>query len=425
VNAFLACALGVASLALQAVQGEPSKPIEVASQGGHFVAHLGKAAGQERVADAIARWRLEVTDADGRPQWTAVHPAPQASQRFLLSEDGAWFVVLAQDWSDSRPIVSIRSATGEPTPIFGGELDIARDALRTAEPPGAWLSAADESARFTWIAGPNGPHQLLELACVDGVHRSIDLASGAAIDAGGGQVKVTVEPPFDSDHDSVPPSRPAPVTSITAPARCAGDEPLVVHIEGSHPQPGWKVFAFGMAAGGEDGRTLVLSPRAKPPMPSVNAVQRLEPYVAEARILGLPPGRYRISVEGAKGAAATPVEVEITPGGVLAELTTRGGILGLDERVTLYDNGVVEVRSNRPDRKTMEFSDPRPFAQARALLSKLPAITPPVASPGADLFKYALRWRAPEGWREVQADDGNARGELRAAIDAVRALTHP
>ena len=424
-NAFVACALAL-SLVWQAAQAEPAKPIEIESQGGHFKARLGKAAGQERVADAIARWRLEVTDTDGRAQWSTVHPAPQSSQRFLLSEDGAYFVVLAQAWSDSRPIVSIRSGSGgEPTPIFGGELGIARDALRTAEPPGAWLAAGDESARFTWIAGPSGPRQLLELACVDGVHRSIDLESGAATDAGGGQVKVTVEPPFDSDHDSVPPSRPAPVTSFTAPARCAGDEPLVVRIEGSHPQPGWKVFAFGMEAGGEDGRTLLLSPRAKPPMPGGPKVQQVEPYVAEARILGLPPGRYRIAVEGTKGAAATPVEVEITPGGVLAELSTRGGILGLDERVTLFENGVVEVRSNRPERHSMAFSDPRTFAEARALLSKLPAIEPKVASPGADLFKYALRWRAPEGWREVQADDGNARGELRTALDAVRALKQP
>jgi hypothetical protein len=424
VNAFLACALAV-SLAMQAARSEPAKPLEIESQGGHFKARLGKAAGQERVADAIARWRLEVTDADGRSQWSAVYPAPQASQRFLLSEDGAYFVALAQAWSDSRPIVSIRSGSDEPTPIYGGELDIARDALRTAEPPGAWLAAGDDSARFTWIAGPSGPRQMLELACVDGVRRSIDLESGAATDAGGGQVKVTVEPPFDSDHDSVPPSRPAPVTSFTAPARCAGDEPLVVHIEGSHPQPGWKVFAFGMQAAGEDGRTLVLSPRAKPPMPGGVSVQQVDPYVAEARILGLPPGRYRIAVEGAQGPAATPVEVEITPGGVLAELTTRGGILGLDERVTLFENGVVEVRSNRPERHSMAFNAPRPFAEARALLSRLPAIAPTVASPGADLFKYALRWRAPEGWREVQADDGNARGELRAAIDAVRALTQP
>ena len=169
----------------------------------------------------------------------------------------------------------------------------------------------------------------------------------------------------------------------------------------------------------------MLSPRAKPPMPGGPKVQQVEPYVAEARILGLPPGRYRIAVEGAKGPAATPVEVEITPGGVLAELSTRGGILGLDERVTLFENGVVEVRSNRPERHSMAFSDPRTFAEARALLSKLPAIEPKVASPGADLFKYALRWRAPEGWREVQADDGNARGELRTALDAVRALNQP
>jgi hypothetical protein len=418
----LACALA-AVLAWQAAQAEPSKPIEIASQGGHFKARLFKAAGQERVADAIARWKLEVSDSDGRALWSAAHPAPQAGQRFLLAEDGAHFVVLAPTWSDSRPIVAIHSGADEPAEIFGGELEIERGALRDAIPPGSWLAEGYDASRFAWIAGPQGPRQILQLACVDGVGRAIDLLSGASTDAGGGQVPVSVEPAFV--EESVPPSRAAPVTSFSAPARCAGDEPLVVRIEGSHPQPGWKVFAFGVEAGGEDGRTLLLSPRAKPPMPGGPSVQQVEPYVAEASILGLPPGRYLIAVEGVKGPAAAPVPVEITPGGVLAELTTRGGFAGIDERVTLFANGVVEARSNRPERQRMGFAAPRPFAEARALLSRLPAIAPPVPSPGADRFQFTLRWRAPEGWREVQADEGNARGELKAAIEAVRALGLP
>jgi hypothetical protein len=422
VNLPIALALA-AALALQAAQGEGAKPIELASQGGHFKARLAKAAGQERVADAIARWRLEVTDADGRALWSQVHPAPQPGQRYLLSEDGAYFVVLAQAWSDSRPVVSIHTSAGDPAQIFGGELDIERGALRSADPPGTWLAPREDAARFTWIAGPYGPRELLELACVDGASRSIDLASGAATDAGGGLVQVTVEPAFV--EDSVPPSRAPPVASFAVPPRAAGDEPLVVRVEGAHPQPGWKVFAFGLEAVGEDGRTLLLSPRAKPPMPGGPNVQKIEPYVAEARILGLPPGRYQITVEGAEPAAAAPIAFEITPGGVLAELTTSGGILGLVERVTLFENGVVEVRSNRPERLSMAYSAPRGFAEARAQLSRLPAIAPSIRTPGADLIQFHMRWRAPEGWREVAADEGNARGELSAAIAAVRSLGHP
>lgn len=418
----LACAFA-AVLAMQAEQGEPAKPIEVASQGGHFKARLAKAAGQERVADSIARWRLEVADAEGRALWSQVHPAPQLGQRYLLSEDGAYFVVLAQAWSDSRPVVSIHFAGDETSQIFGGELGIERGALRSVDPPGSWLAPSENAARFAWIAGPKVPLQLLELACVDGAVRSIDLVSGARTDDGGGLVQVTVEPAFV--EDSVPPSRVPPVASFSAAARAAGDEPLVVRIEGSHPQPGWKVFAFGVEAGGEDGRTLLLSPRARPPMPGGLAEQKAEPYVAEAQIRGLPPGRYQVAVEGAQGAAATPLAFEITPGGVLAELTTSGGILGLSERVTLFHNGVVEARSNRPERLRMAFGAPRAFAEARALLSRLPAISPPARTAGADLIQFQLRWRAGEGWREVAADEVSARGELGGAIAAVRSLGQP
>ena len=37
----------------------------------------------------IARWRLEVRDADGREQWSSFHPAPGAGERYGLAEDGS------------------------------------------------------------------------------------------------------------------------------------------------------------------------------------------------------------------------------------------------------------------------------------------------------------------------------------------------
>jgi len=154
-------------------------------------------------------------------------------------------------------------------------------------------------------------------------------------------------------------------------------------------------------------------------------LQQIEPYVAEARVHGLPPGTYQLVVEGAEGPAGPPLPFEVRPGGVLATLRTRGGILGLDETVTLYANGVVHVVRNKPELDDMSFAPPRAFASARTELSRLPALSPGAASPGSDLMRYELRWRAPEGWRELVADDGSARGEVRRAIDAVRALAQP
>ena len=73
----------------------------------------------------------------------------------------------------------------------------------------------------------------------------------------------------------------------------------------------------------------------------------------------------------------------------------------------------------------MAFAAPRAFAEARAALLRLPPLSPGAQSPGSDLMRYELRWRTTQGWRELEADDGSARGELRAAVDAVRALAQP
>ena len=48
--------------------------------------------------------------------------------------------------------------------VFGGQLGISREALRAAQPEGAWLADDPGAARFGWIAGPFGPRQVLELA---------------------------------------------------------------------------------------------------------------------------------------------------------------------------------------------------------------------------------------------------------------------
>jgi hypothetical protein len=419
--------LFVGCLALACFQAagpqEPAPGVEVAAPGRLFVARLAKARGQERVPDAIARWRLEVVDADGRALWSTFHPAPGEGERYRLAEDGSVFVVLHPAWSDARPVVTLRAAQGEPAQVYGGALAIPREALAEARPEGAWLAEGEEAAAFEWIPGPFGPLQVLDLVCVDGQARRIDLASGLTLAGGGARVAVWVEPPFEKE--TVPPSRVPLVKTFFAPDSVAGDEPLVVRVEGEHPNPGWKVFAFGLEPGGEDGRTLWLTPRARPPMPGGLVLQQVEPYVAEARIHGLPPGTYQLVVEGDEGPAGPPLPFEVRPGGVLAELRTTGGILGLDETVTLYANGVVQVVRNKPELDDMSFAPPRAFANARTELSRLPALSPGAASPGSDLMRYELRWRAPEGWREISADDGSARGEVRRAIDAVRALVQP
>ena len=97
----------MAALALAlCAQGEPAGAVVVHSRGGHFRAQLAKAPGQERVADAIARWKLEVGDAAGRALWSSFHPAPGATQRFLLAQDGSFFAVVDTHYGDAKAVVS-------------------------------------------------------------------------------------------------------------------------------------------------------------------------------------------------------------------------------------------------------------------------------------------------------------------------------
>lgn len=405
------------ALAMCAQAGE----IVVHSRGGHFRALLAKAPGQERVADAIARWKLVVSDAEGRALWSAFHPAPGATQRFLLAQDGSRFAVVDTHYGDAKAVVTLR--LGEDVDrVFGGQLGMDAARLRTAQPAGTWLAEGEEAVRFSWLLGPFGPMQMLDLACFDGVVRRIDLTSGLPLDAGGGQVPVRVEPVFEGE--TVPPSAIPAVLSASAPEEVFGDEGLVITIEGTHPNPGWRVFAFALEPGGEDGRTLVIAPRAKPPMPGGLQVQKVEPWTAQATLRGLPPGEHRIQVRGSDGPVGPPLAVRVRAGGILASLAVQGGILGLDERVTLFQNGTVAVESNRPERESLRFAAPRAFATAAGLLSALPPLAPGPGPQGADLMRYRLTWRVADRWHEVSGDDGNVRGELRRAIDALLAVGH-
>lgn len=410
----------IAALALALCASTAQAPaggeIVVESRGGHFRAVLDKAPGQERVADAIARWKLAVSDREGRLLWSAFHPAPGATQRFLLAQDGSRFAVVDTHYGDAKAVVTLRLGD-DVDRVFGGQLGMDAARLRTAVPPGTWLAEGEDAVGFSWLLGPFGPMQMLDLSCFDGVVRRIDLASGLPLDAGGGQVPVRVEPVFEGE--TVPPSAVPAVLSATAPHEVFGDEGLVITIEGTHPNPGWRVFAFALEPGGEDGRTLVISPRAKPPMPGGLQVQKIEPWTAQATLRGLPPGEHLIQVRGSDGPVGPPLAVRVRTGGILAMLAVQGGILGLDERITLFANGTVAVESNRPEREGLHFAPPRAFATAVSLLSALPPLTPGPTSKGADFMSYQLTWRVAERWHSAAGDDGNVRGELRRAIDAI------
>lgn len=401
--------------------GHPAGEIVVASRGGHFRAVLAKAPGQERVADAIARWKLEVRDADGRALWSAFHPAPGATQRFLLAQDGSRFAVVDTHYGDAKAVVTLRLGD-DVERVFGGQLGMDPGRLRAAVPAGTWLSEGEDAVRFSWLLGPFGPLQMLDVQCFDGVVRRIDLASGLPLDAGGGRVPVRVEPVFEKE--SVPPSAVPAVLSASAPEVVFGDDGLVVTIEGTHPNPGWRVFAFALEPGGPDGRTLLISPRAKPPMPGGLQQQKTEPWTAQATLRGLPPGEHLIQVLGSDGPVGAPLAVRVRSGGILATLEVQGGILGLDERLTLFQNGTIAVESNRPQRESLHFAPPRAFATAQGLLSALPPLSPGPTSPGSDFMQYELTWRVAERWHTVSGDDSNVRGELRRAIDAVLAASH-
>jgi hypothetical protein len=137
--------IAASSLLVQQPPPQPAaRDIDVPATNGLFEARIRRAAGQERVPEAIARWRLSVYElpiAEGEePLWSTV-VAHRAGERIhVLSDDGRAFAAIEPEYSDSSLLARIWRDGSLLTELSSTELGVDRSRLERADGRRPWLA---------------------------------------------------------------------------------------------------------------------------------------------------------------------------------------------------------------------------------------------------------------------------------------------
>jgi polyisoprenoid-binding protein YceI len=216
----------------------------------------------------------------------------------------------------------------------------------------------------------------------------------------------------------------AAATTWLAPDLIAAGDALPVHVRGQLPTPAHRIAGFTVEKGGPGIGLLRLCPIVADPPPGTVAPQVLQPFDVSAQVVGLAPGRHRITV-AAPGAEATDVrEVLVLPRGVVASMTQSGGIAGIQRTVSLFDDGRVVTSRGAADSRAALLPADAPLAAARRAVLDLAGFSPPKrrASGGADMFQYDLVWTVDGKPVRAERDDRNLEPELRSFVAALEGL---
>jgi len=339
------------------------EPLEIASANGLYRAEVRKAAGQERVADSIARWRLNVysteSGSEGKALWSSLVPHRAGARIVRLADDGSVLAVVERSGAANRALVRLWGPQGERITHTAASLSLDRSRARSDD--ASWLADGDDAVRIEWNETPQGPLQFLVVTSAEGAKRWIDLVDGT----------VRSSPRFETPISVTPDALLAGVNVLASPFvnsyDCASvvywGEELVVRVSGSHPTPNWRNVGFQFTLGGEDGRTLTLAPMSSPPPANSPQLQVLQGYHATAHIQGLAPGRYILRVDGRGEEDPPERSIEVRRARAVIELHTSGGVLGLDRDVRVFANSVAVVESARPAREREFVVIPAPQAR--------------------------------------------------------------
>jgi hypothetical protein len=425
--------LGVRQLALllglfagQRADPAPGGAIEVAAPSGRCVARIAKLPGQERLADALARWQLSVHDlAQGRELWSMHYPHDPAPARYFISDDGSTFVRLSEAFSEARPVVRIDRFGELVAEHAGAELGLGRDDVVRDARGARWLVEAGDRLTWGWGETGAGPALLLALESERGWRREVDASLGVILALGehGGLGEPQVIPGFPADTQPAPVLQVPYVTEALIPRVSLGALPLRIGVAGQHATPNWKLYAFALRRESQD--HLVLVPYSQPPPRDSLQAHVIEGFQGEALVQGLAPGRYRITLAGSEAAAEHPTgEVEVLPGRLHVRLEIHGGLLGVSDVVELFKPGIARAaRSRSPEDAPPRHLTPEELHQLQQLLDALPAEPRSSRTPGAaDMFEYRLGWWAGDGWRAVVLDDGTAQGPAGGLIELLGRL---
>ncbi len=410
---------------LQAQDGGAAPlPLEFASNNGLFRAQVHKAAGQERVADALARWRLSVFSSDPQsppaPLWSVAFVHRPGARLHHCADDGQSIVTVESEYSATRALLRVWGPEGERFAL--GASDLALSVRRAADSASAtWLAQERDAVLLEWHETPGGPAPFAQLALADGGERWVDLRTAQVRDSARFEAPIAVLP--DAALAGVNVLAPPYVTSFECRASIHWGEVLELDVRGSHPTPNWRNVGFQFLLEGEDGRTLTVLPMSSPPPANSPQLQVLQGYHATARVHGLAPGAYTLRVRGRGDEQPPERQIEVLPARGLLELATSGGILGMDRRVRVYAGGIAVAESVRPARpKRIVVLEPGRVARIEDLLRGAERESSARGSNVSDAVRHDVRWRVAESSFErtlFEPGAGGALAELVRLLDTL------
>jgi hypothetical protein len=411
------------ALALSALPRQEFRAVEVTSANGYYAAEIRKASGQERVPDAVSRWRLSVHELPraerDEPLWTCVVQHAAGERLHLLSDDGRTVAAVEPVYGESRPLFRAWRE-GEPlVELSAMRLSIDRSRLERDETR-TWLDPG-RPPRLDWIETPRGPVQFVELATSYGESSWVDLETGDVRRTRELPLELLVVPPASR---AAKPGLRVPRTEryLATPEVFWGDV-LEVAVTGAHPTPNWLFVGFELAFSPEKAE-LWLTPVSAPPpagRPQLAVEQR---FSATARIGGLAPGTYTLRLEGFDEEVQEPPVVVVRHARPLLALRRRGGFAGLDQLVRVHPNGAAVLEWRRPVRDPAQRTVVvRPAALRRlAELAELVPARDVRGGPVADAIDCELEIFLGPAPRVVRFPDPGATGPL---ADLARAMLEP
>jgi hypothetical protein len=288
-----------------------------------------------------------------------------------------------------------------------------------------WLDEARPPV-IAWADSAFGPRVELRIPCRGEFVRSIDLDHLALVDPNAQPPEPRVEPLAWNG----PPTRfitPFVNTVEVQNTLVRAGEAVEVRIFGNHPTPGHRFLGFHLApqsdeppSGRDSSRKLMLLPRSRPP-DGVQA-QVLEPFQGIAKIFDLAAGRYRLDVAGWERRGAPEIVFDVMPVGWILGVHITGGIMGLNQSIDVYEQGVVRS-TGRDGTVTFVEITPESVQHICALLSALPSEnTSTHTAVAADLFNYTLTYSRGERSGSQSFDDISAQPPQRDLVAALRAL---
>lgn len=323
-------------------------PVTVDSTSGLYRASIARAPGQERVADTLARWRLDVharwPEAPAEAVWSCSYPHRDTPRWHFLTDDGLSFVALDREYSEARSLVSVWRMGERVAELSSTQLAVDRSRLPRGDSH-PWL--ADLGPRLDWGETSLGPQPYLVLPLAYEEVRYVDLADGSVRDELGEWSEPWAEPP--ASRVEKPGLRACLTERFSLPAQIRWGETLEVRVGGNHATPNWMFVGFEIALDPEDPGTIVLTPISAPPPKGTTQTIERQHFDAVGHVKGLMPGRYRLRIAEA-AAGVDPQPFEVLPARPFLEYERKGGIAGIDQVVRVYPTGVVVDEWRSPQR---------------------------------------------------------------------------